>query len=184
MIYATSALKRTLAFRPSLQIASQSARDCSEAQGLVSSICHHNSGQFFLRLRYVEHDQSRTHIVNTKVVESLGDLDLLFGIEESIGELLTLTQGTLDNLETGDIAQEIGDTDVVAVGVAGSGGVRVLAGLDTSEAGVVSCRNTRVSKPSGVYYISQDHIVPPLAPLAPLACPLGSESAPGHIVRR
>lgn len=59
-----------------------------------------------------------THIVNTKVVEGPGDLDLLFGIEESVGELLTLTQGTLDNLETGDIAQEIGDTDVVAVGVA------------------------------------------------------------------
>lgn len=30
--------KRTLDFRPSLQMASQSARDCSEAQGLVSSI--------------------------------------------------------------------------------------------------------------------------------------------------
>lgn len=30
---------RTLAFNPSLQIASQSAFDCSEAAGLVNSIC-------------------------------------------------------------------------------------------------------------------------------------------------
>jgi hypothetical protein len=49
---------------------------------------------------------------------------------------------------------------------------------------VVSYNHMRVSQPCGVYQISQDHIVPPLAPLAPLACPLGSESAPGHIVRR
>lgn len=127
---------------------------------------------------------SMTHVVNTKVIEGLGDLDLLLGIEESVGELLTLTKSALNNLETGDIAQEIGHTDVVAVGVAGRGGVRVLAGLDTSEAGVISYKDMRVSQPSGVYQISQDPIVPPLAPLAPLACPLGSESAPGHIVRR
>lgn len=125
-----------------------------------------------------------THVVNTEVVEGPGNLDLLLGIEESVGELLTLTQGTLDNLETGDIAQEVGHTNVVAVGVAGSGGVRVLAGLDAREAGVISYRDIRVSKPSGVYYISHTRIIPPLAPLAPLACPLGSESAPGHIVRR
>ena len=81
-----------------------------------------------------------THVVDTKVVQSLGDLDLLLGIEESIGELFTLTQGTLDNLEAGDIAQEIGHAGVVAVRVAGSGRVRVLAGLDTSEAGVVGYR--------------------------------------------
>jgi hypothetical protein len=30
--------ERTLAFKPSLQMASQSSLDCSEAQGLVSSI--------------------------------------------------------------------------------------------------------------------------------------------------
>lgn len=84
-----------------------------------------------------------THVVNTKVVESLGNLDLLLGIEESVGELLTLTQSTLDNLETGDIAQEVGDTDVVAVRVTRSGGMRVLAGLDTGEAGVISYRNIK-----------------------------------------
>jgi hypothetical protein len=81
-----------------------------------------------------------THVVNTKVVEGPGNLNLLLGIEESVGELLALTQSTLDNLETGDIAQEVGHTDVVAVRVAGSRGVRVLAGLDTSEAFVVSYR--------------------------------------------
>jgi hypothetical protein len=95
-----------------------------------------------------------THVVNTEVVQSLGDLDLLLGIEESVGELLTLTQGTLDNLETGDITQEIGHTDVVAVRVAGRGRVRVLAGLDTSEAGVVGYRSITISIPNGVYTIS------------------------------
>jgi hypothetical protein len=49
---------------------------------------------------------------------------------------------------------------------------------------VISYKNIRVSQPSGVYRIAQGQIVPPLARLAPLACPLGSGSAPGHIVRR
>lgn len=86
-----------------------------------------------------------THVVNTEVVEGLGDLDLLLGIEESIGELLTLTQGALNNLKAGDVAQEVGHADIVAVGVAGRGGVRVLAGLDTSEAGVVTFYDSPVS---------------------------------------
>lgn len=77
-----------------------------------------------------------THVVDTKVIEGLGDLDLLLGIKKGIGELLALTQGTLDDLEAGDIAQEVGDADVVAVGVARGGGVRVLAGLDGREAGM------------------------------------------------
>lgn len=82
-----------------------------------------------------------THVVHTKVIESLGDLNLLLGIKKGVGELLALTQGTLDNLKPGDIAQEVGHADIVAVRVAGSGGVRVLTGLDTSEAGMLSYRS-------------------------------------------
>lgn len=80
---------------------------------------------------------SMTHVVNTEVIEGPGDLDLLLGVEESVGELLTLTQSRLNDLETRDIAQEIGDADVVAVGVAGGGGVGVLASLNSSETFVV-----------------------------------------------
>lgn len=79
-----------------------------------------------------------THVVNTKVVQGLGDFDLLLGVEESVGELLSLTKSTLNDLEAGDIAQEVGNTDVVAVGVAGSGGVGVLASLNAGETGVVT----------------------------------------------
>lgn len=48
-----------------------------------------------------------THVVHTEVVQRLGDLNLLLSIEEGIGELFALTQSTLDNLEVGDIAQEV-----------------------------------------------------------------------------
>lgn len=76
-----------------------------------------------------------THVVNTKLIESLGNLDLLLGVKESIGELLTLTKGTLNDLETGNIAQEVGHANIVAVRVAG-GRVGVLASLNAGEAGV------------------------------------------------
>jgi hypothetical protein len=79
-----------------------------------------------------------THVVHTEVIESFGDLDLLLGIEESVGELLTLTQSRLDDLEAGDVAEEIGDAYIVAVRVAGGRGVGVLAGLNASEAGVLA----------------------------------------------
>lgn len=79
-----------------------------------------------------------THVVNAEVVKGPGDLNLLLGIEKGVGELLALTEGALNNLEAGDIAQEIGNADVVAVGVAG-GGVRVLAGLNADETGVLAC---------------------------------------------
>lgn len=77
-----------------------------------------------------------THVVDTKVIQSLGDLNLLLGIKKGVGELLALTQGALNNLEARHIAQEVGDADIMAVRVAGSGRVRVLAGLNAGEAGV------------------------------------------------
>jgi hypothetical protein len=77
-----------------------------------------------------------TYVVHTEIVQCLGDLNLLLGVEESVGKLLTLTEGTLNDLEAGNIAQEVRNADVVTVRVAGR--VRVLAGLDSSEAGVGS----------------------------------------------
>lgn len=80
-----------------------------------------------------------THVVDSEIVQSLGNLDLLLSVEEGVGKLFTFPESTLDDLEAGDIAQEIGNADIVTIGVAG--GVRVLAGLDSSEAGVVALRN-------------------------------------------
>lgn len=85
--------------------------------------------------------RSMTHVVNTEVVKSLGDLNLLLSVKEGIGELLALTEGALNNLEAGDIAQEVGHADVVAVGIAG-GGVGILASLNADETGVVACSTT------------------------------------------
>lgn len=79
-----------------------------------------------------------THVVGTKVIQSPGDLNLLLGIKKGVGELLALPQSALNNLEAGDIAEEVGDADVVAVGVAGCCWVGVLASLNASEAGVVT----------------------------------------------
>ena len=50
-----------------------------------------------------------THIVHAKIIESLGDLNLLGEVKEGIGELFTFSEGALDNLEVVDIAQEIAD---------------------------------------------------------------------------
>lgn len=84
-----------------------------------------------------------THVVHTELIQSLGDLNLLLGVEESVGELLTLTESGLNDLESRDVAQEVGDTDAVTVGV--TGGVRVVASLNSSEAGVVGFSNKQVS---------------------------------------
>jgi hypothetical protein len=45
-----------------------------------------------------------THVVNTKIIQSLGDLNLLFGVEEGIGELFTFSQRALNDLEVRNVA--------------------------------------------------------------------------------
>lgn len=50
-----------------------------------------------------------THIIDTEIVESLGNLNLLGEVEKGVGELFALTESTLDNLEVVDIAQEVTD---------------------------------------------------------------------------
>lgn len=119
-----------------------------------------------------------THVVDAKLIESLGDLDLLLGVKESVGELLTLTERALDDLEAGDIAEEVGHADVVAVGVAGGGGVRVLASLDGREAGVFTFGKELIS----VVRRQVETQDLPLAVVGTPFCPLGSLSAPGHIM--
>jgi len=60
-----------------------------------------------------------THIINTKIIESLGDLDLLLRVKEGIGELFTLPECALNDLEIGYIAQVVPDwlVGVCAVGM-------------------------------------------------------------------
>jgi hypothetical protein len=94
----------TLAFKPSLQIASQSALDCSDAAGEVNSIFNNFISMF---PEFVV--QCVTHVVNAEIIQSLGNLNLLLGVEESIGKLFTLSQRTLNDLETRYIAQEVAD---------------------------------------------------------------------------
>lgn len=50
-----------------------------------------------------------THIINTKIIQSLSNLNLLLGIKESVCELLSLSQRTLNDLEIRNIAQEVAD---------------------------------------------------------------------------
>lgn len=118
---------QTLAFNPSLQMASQSALDCSDAAGEVNSICiHHVSMCAVCLFPYV------THVVNTEVVQGLGYLNLLLSVEEGIGELFTLSQRTLDDLEARHIAQEVANRLIWVM----SGRLGVCLGLDGGEAWV------------------------------------------------
>jgi hypothetical protein len=94
----------TLAFKPSLQIASQSALDCSDAAGEVNSIYANCISRC---LEYVI--PFVTHIVDSEIIQRLGDLNLLLRVKEGIGELLTLSQSALNDLEIRHIAQEVAD---------------------------------------------------------------------------
>lgn len=73
-----------------------------------------------------------THVVHTKIVQGLGYLNLLLGIEEGIGELFTFSQSALNDLEARYIAQKVSNRLVWVV----SGGVGVRLGLDGGEAWV------------------------------------------------
>jgi hypothetical protein len=60
-----------------------------------------------------------THIIDTELVQSFGNLNLLGGIEEGGCELFALTECALNDLEVRNIAQEIANSSVriVSVGV-------------------------------------------------------------------
>lgn len=79
-----------------------------------------------------------THVVHTKLIKSFGNFDLLLCIKKGIGELFTFSQRALNNLEAGDIAQEIGDTGIMAVRISRSR-MGVLASLNCSKTVVLPC---------------------------------------------
>jgi hypothetical protein len=94
----------TLAFNPSLQIASQSALDCSDAAGEVNSIyanCISRCPVYMIEFM--------THIINAEIIQSLGNLNFLLSIKECIGKLFTFSQRTLNDLEIRYIAQKVAD---------------------------------------------------------------------------
>ena len=51
----------------------------------------------------------RTHVVCSEVVQRLGYLDLLLGVEKGIGKLFSLAKSTLNDLKAGDVAEEVAD---------------------------------------------------------------------------
>jgi hypothetical protein len=69
-----------------------------------------------------------TNVVNAEIIQSLGDLDLLLRVKKGIGELFTLSQSTLDDLEIRYVAQEVADRLVwvrtvrMGVGLGADGG--------------------------------------------------------------
>lgn len=73
-----------------------------------------------------------SYVVNTELVQSLSNLNLLSSIKESVGELFTLAQCALNNLEAGYIAQEVANWLVWACSV----WMRVRLGLDGCESWV------------------------------------------------
>ena len=117
----------TLAFNPSLQIASQSALDCSDAAGEVNSIYANCISR---RLKLVI--QSVTHIVNSKIIQRLSNFNLLLSVEEGIGKLFTFSQCALNDLEIRHIAQKVANGLVWVRSV----GMGVGLGLDGGEAWV------------------------------------------------
>lgn len=56
-------------------------------------------------------------VVNTKVIKGLGNLDLGLGVEEGRSKLLSLSQSGLDELELGDVGQEIRGVGSVGIGL-------------------------------------------------------------------
>jgi len=110
-----------------LQIASQSALDCSDAAGEVNSIypsCISSHHELSI--------QSVTHIVNSKIIQRLGNLDFLLSVEEGIGKLFTFAQCAFNDLEVRHVAQKVADGLVWVCSV----GMGVGLGLDGGEAWV------------------------------------------------
>lgn len=126
--------------------------------------------------------ERKTHVVNAEVIEGLGDLNLLGGVEESIRELLSLAQCRFDDLEARDIAQKVADARVWVVLTVN---VRVGSGLD---AGVSSVACNDVVNSDPVWIPKHSEYSSPFAPLdeAPFVAAAGaatcSGSHEGHIL--
>lgn len=61
------------------------------------------------------HWRGQFDVIDTEVVQGLGDFDLLLLVEEGVGKLLTFTQGGVDQLEVVDVGQEVGRVGPVRV---------------------------------------------------------------------
>lgn len=75
-----------------------------------------------------------THIINTEIIQSLSNLNLLSPVEEGIGELLSLSKRTLNDLESRDVAQEVTDR---LVWIRSGGWMRVASALNSGETWMV-----------------------------------------------
>lgn len=74
------------------------------------------------------HVSGKPYVVDAEFIQRLGYLDLLLGIEEGIGELLSLAKRRLDDLEVAHIAEKIADGLVWVSSMSG--------GLDARVAGM------------------------------------------------
>lgn len=168
---------RILAFKPSLQIASQSSLDCSEAAGLVNSIYERYQNK-----TSPENLGRISHIIHPEVVQGFCNFDFLGRVEESIGKLFALSQCALDDLESRYIAQEVSDGLVWV----SARDMWVLARLDGSVA-VMGCIETSVTRRERWKIACSVQPWPLVAPFeVPLACPLAPLEVPsstgGHMV--
>ena len=114
-------------------MASQSAREEGEATGDVSSMYSTPNSERAVALRK-DHTISQTRAGQSWTPGTVSHLDLGFGVKEGIGELLTLAEGALDDLETVRVGEEVADslvgrTGVVAAAVAvGVGAIDAVGG--------------------------------------------------------
>ena len=106
-------------------------------------------------------------------------LDLLLGIEKGIGKLLSLSKSTLNDLEAGNVAEEVAD-GLVRVSRTR---MRVLPGMNAGIARVIC------TTPSGRHFLEVwGTCLLPLTPLTPSVCPftpfvrLSPFSTEGHMV--
>ena len=120
---------RIFAFNPSLQMASQSLRDCSDAAGLVSSIYGLTSSAMASQ-RPRRPTLGVPHIVHAEIVKRFGNLNLLLRIKKGIGKLLSFSQRRFDDLEVRYVAEKVANRFVRIA----AGDVRILLSRDGSEA--------------------------------------------------
>ena len=124
-----------------------------------------------------------THVVCTKLVESLCNFDLLSRVKVGICKLFSFSQGTLDYLEIGNVGEKVADRLVWIPGVV----MRVLARANAREAWMAFAK-------LGMCHVSEEVVcsllLAPFVPFTPLEWPftwallvwLSPSSVDGHIL--
>lgn len=77
-------------FKPSLQIASQSLRDCSEAAGEVSSMYYRQCQQWSTD-DYEPRGSTNVTYIGSELIQCLCNLDLLSSVKVGVGELFSFS---------------------------------------------------------------------------------------------